>query len=885
MAEKKDAKKTKRGLKILVILMIFFIGIPLVYIGAALIGRISPGEVLPDSYTLYAQVPDPVRLADGVLAHETLPAVISYPECAPVVPLVAGVRNSPLFKNPFIRFFLRGSFEGVLLSENRILAAWDSGLLSPLLRFLPALTGHITLPGLYYVQAGKNSRFEYRPETGGPLFIGPYHNLLVLSNDPRVFESVLSGHSRDGDLRGSRGKPVRVKDADAVVLAAPELLTEILANQDPRIAAALGNLELPSPVEVSFSLAPAKLDLRISASVRSPTPPLKVLLDRNSPAPGLAALLPAETQYGTVLSAGTLRELYNAAAVCSGPEFEAGVRRADSSARTYLGLPLEELLFSWTGEEFAVFGMEGRPSPVYVVQISDERKREEIFNRAFRTVAVNENIRFNLDGVRIPRIEVPDFLVSLLRLWNIRIPAPYYTVRDGYLFVSESAETLLAAIRGIQKNEILPKSAVWRELSKSGADTSAFSLYYSLDVSLPFFLKGNTLLSAVLGLYRQGLIRIGFEEGFIDLSLSVIPGSGGGLAAIPGYPLDFEGKLGNRVYGILPGKAADNRVLLTRDNSALMLNPQDNSVLELDAGGPLWFIPAAGLGGRGGGENSAWVVSVQGRVTLVNEKMEAQRGFPLITGLRISAPPASRGGNLFLCDEDGKVYVINSRGNVSPWETAFAAAIRSPPSFVSLPKSGGTYAAVYPKSFLGEIWLLDAGGKAVPGWPARISGIAFGSPLLFLRDNRVLTAFVTQAGELSVFDESAVPVPPFPLELEGVFFKQPVFDGEFLWLVSSDGTLFQVGLDGTALYQRIGGLTVREEGYITAADINGDKVPEIFVTGDGNALHGYARNFSSLNGFPLPLWGRPFFGDLNGDGKLECTGAGLDNKLYRWQFK
>jgi hypothetical protein len=207
---------------------------------------------------------------------------------------------------------------------------------------------------------------------------------------------------------------------------------------------------------LSLSLAPVKLDLRVSAAARSQDLSLKSILERNSPAPGLTALLPAETQYGTVLSAGTLRELYNAAAVCSGPEFETAMRRADRSSRLHLGLTLEELLFSWTGEEFAVFGMEGRPSPVYVVQFKDERKREEIFSRAFRTVAVNENIRLNLDGVRIPRVEVPEFLRALLRLWNIRIPSPYYTVRDGYLFVSESAETLLAAIREIQKNEILP---------------------------------------------------------------------------------------------------------------------------------------------------------------------------------------------------------------------------------------------------------------------------------------------------------------------------------------------------------------------------------------------------------------------------------------------
>jgi hypothetical protein len=872
-----ERKKNRGRRKILIILLVVLIGLPLVYIGAALIGRISPGEVIPDSYGFYLRVPDPVRLAGGLLGHETLPEILSYPELAPAIPLIRGLENSALLKNPILRFFLRGRLEGAMLKGGEVLLAWDSGLLSPLLRFLPALTKYITLPGLYYVQGGKNSRFEYRPEKGKPFFAGPWHNLLVIATDPQVFESVLAGRARDGDLRGSGEKTIAARDYDAALLVSPEILKKILSNQEARIAAALGEVDIPTPVEISLSLASQKLEIHAAAPARSQNPALRGFLEGRSPPPALTALLPGATQYGTILSAGSLRELYDAAAVFSGPELVSGMKNADASSRLYLGISLEDLLFSWTGTEFAVFGLEGRPSPVYAIQIGDERKRQEVFDRAFQTVVVHENIRLNLDGVRIPRIELPDFLRTFLQLWNIRVPSPYYTVQNGCLFVSESAETLLAAVRGIQKNDILPKTAIWRELAKSGSDSSSFSLYYSLDASLPFFLKGNTTLSAVLGLYRQGLLRLTFEDGLISLSLSAIPGSGGGLIAIPGYPLETGGRLGNQVYGTAPGRTGENRLLLTRDTSALLLNPQDNSILEFDVGAPLWFIP--------GSDQAAWVVSAQGRVTLVNENMEVQRGFPLITGLRLSAPPASRGGNLFLCDEDGTVYVIDPRGSISPWESSFPAAVRSPPSFISLPRSGRTYAAVYPKSFLGEIWLLDAAGKALPHWPAPVPGIAFGSPLLFLRDNRVFAAFITQAGELSVFDENAAPLLPFPLELEGIFFKQPVFDGEFLWLADSGGTLFQVSLEGTVLRQRIPNLSVREEGYITTLDVNGDQIPEVFVTGDGNALHGYARNFSSLNGFPLPLWGRPFFGDLNGDGKLECAGAGLDNKLYRWQFK
>jgi outer membrane protein assembly factor BamB len=279
--------------------------------------------------------------------------------------------------------------------------------------------------------------------------------------------------------------------------------------------------------------------------------------------------------------------------------------------------------------------------------------------------------------------------------------------------------------------------------------------------------------------------------------------------------------------------------------------------------------------------------------------MEPVQGFPVLMGLRLSSPPLAYDGRLYLCDENGEVHTIDANGRQGVWETSFIAALRSPPSFLTVPARGSTvhYAAVYPKSFFGEIWLLDADGKALPNWPAPISrisglaefggssGIGFGSPLLFSHTNRVLVAFVCQDGELSVYDENASPVSPFPIILDGIFYQQPVFDGEYLWLVSSDGTLFRVDIDGEALHQRIPGFSVMEEGYITTFDSNGDGTPEIFSTGEGNALHAYTRHFRSMEGFPLPVWGRPFFAEAQRNRKAEIFGIGMDRRLYRWQFR
>jgi hypothetical protein len=945
MEEKRKKKNPKKGPRIVIVLLIILVLLPLILAGLSFIGRISPGSIIPDSWSFYGKIPNPVRLADNLLAHESLSGILNQKEMAPLIPFVRMLDDSGILKNRWIRFISKGTLEGALLpgsstgtaerigepgflSGNRILAAWDAGILSPFLRFLPALAPYISVPGLYYVQSGKYSRFEYRLKAAGDgepavFYIGPWHNLLVVSNNAELFESVLDGSSRDGDIRGSTRKFIRAKEYDAVFLLDPGAVTGILAGQDSRIAGVLSMLQFPQVVEAALTIEAKELNLSISSAILSREKTLEPILGQNSGSPAIISLLPASTQYGTILSAGTLRELMDAFSTIGGDEWTRTLRRADNTARAMLRMNLEELLHSWTGNEFAVFGLEGRPSPIYAIRIGDEKKRQEIFDRAFRSVVINENIRLNLDGMRIPRIQIPEFLASLLQQWDIRIPSPFYYVHEGYLFVCESAETLQSCIRGIQRNEALPKTAVWQILSQSYSDNASFSLYYSLDRSLPFFLKGNTMTSTILGLYRQGLLRLGFENGEIYINLSVISGSGRGLSPMPGYPLDIEGTLGNRLYGIHYGKIGESRIFFTRDTRALALNPGDNRIHEYDNQGPLWVIPAEDLAPKNPEEGSAWVVGAQGRVALVNGNMIPLRGFPVATGLRISAAPAAHGGNLYLCDEDGHVYTINPRGEQNEWGTGFSAALRAPPSFLSLPKMNASYAAVYPKSFMGEIWLLDGAGRVLPGWPIYVtdlwtdrdqdrfvSGIAFGAPPVFAAsridvqggaqanaaENRkngdnagsrslVAAAFVTQTGELSVHDEGGNILPGFPVTLEGVFFLQPVFDGEFLWLLSSEGTLYQVSLEAAVLRQNIPNLQVKEESCLMTADCDGDGIPEIFFSGEGNALYGYARNFSSLDGFPLPVWGRPAIGDFNGDGKTEIAGAGLDNRIYRWQFK
>ena len=870
-----DKKRKKLPFVIRTFLVIVIL-LALVWTGFSIFGRITPGRVIPDSFSLYFQIPNPVQLAQNISKHESLPEIMELPELSGALPAYNQIIN--LLDN-WLTGLAGGKLEGALLEDGAFMGAWDMGFFSPALRLLPMLAGFANVPDLYYVRGGKHSRFEYRMADGKVYYLGPFRNLLVITDSSKLFESALDGATlNDGKSPGA--KEFQSKNFDIAFLLSAGLLEQLAFGDENPVSSALDQLKFGSPVEAAISVHPRQLDIKLTASLSSGQRDIEKIINRLSTAPDMLRMFPDNTQYMTLLAAGSLEELLNAASAIPGSPIEDPWKKADSSSKSFLGMGIDELLLSWTGNEFGIFGMEGRPAPVIIAEVRDEKKREEVFRKAFESFLINENIKLNLDGNRIPRIQLPAFLANLLLGMGIRIPSPYYTVYNGYLFISESAESLLDAVNGARRNIGLLRTDIWRTLGRTGSDSSGFTMFYSLDRSLPFFINNESLIGPALRLYRQGLLRLSLENGKTAVTLSIIPGPGKGLSAVAGFPLE-TGRTGNQVYFSGPDKNGESRMLLTRGSAAMAINPADQSIKTLEipgTAGRLWVIPA-------GVDGNIWVVNSQGRVYLCDKNLEPLRGFPRITALRLTSAPAVHNGKLYISDFNGSaatVYVMDDKGTMEKWQQTFDAALLSPPVF--LDSGNRIYAACYPKEFLGSIWLMDGAGNPLPGWPVWASGIAFGSPLIFISGNRPHIAFVTQAGELTVYDESGKITPGFPLELDGIFYIQPVFDGEFLWLVSNDGTMFRVSIDGQQFSHRIANLTVMEEGCITVFDIDNDKKPEIFISGEGNALYGFNRSFNLLEGFPLPVWGRPGFA-VNSSGKIQLAGAGMDNRVYLWQFR
>ena len=159
------------------------------------------------------------------------------------------------------------------------------------------------------------------------------------------------------------------------------------------------------------------------------------------------------------------------------------MRTAQSSSKYLLGLSIEELLYSWTDGEFAAFGLENRPNPVFAVKVSDETQRKRIFKTLTSSFALTADDSVVLNGMRIPSIRIPSFLLSLLKVWNVSVPRQFYMVEKDFLYFSESPENLLDTVLSVRRNTNLIKQPTWKELAKGGEDSSSISLFYSLDRS------------------------------------------------------------------------------------------------------------------------------------------------------------------------------------------------------------------------------------------------------------------------------------------------------------------------------------------------------------------------------------------------------------------
>ncbi len=879
--ENEKKKKLPLGVRLLLLpfkIILVLLVIVLLWFGFCRFDRIKPVDALPPDYALYLRTDKVWNTVEPLLDLNATLIAMTSPELQQYRETYLSIKSSKLRQNIFVKFALKRRLDAAVYSDSsNYIAVLDSGILSGAVRLAPYFLPKIKqLQGKIQLSNNRYGNYYMISETG---FFIIKKNLVVYTNSRDLMEQVMTfSNSELYNPEELTAMNTRLREPLRILANGKHIasLTKegTLQNYLSAVTPYLSDNEY---TVLNFGITNNELNLSINipmadtSDIEQPHPVLE-LLKKESRVPSLLPKFTEDIQYYTLISAGTLRELKEAATRILPPEkdFTNTWNKSDSVCKILFNRTLDEILLSWTGDEFAVFGIEGKSEPVFGIKISDEEKRLEIFDKVFSSFVVKSNDSLLIDGVRLPCIQLPGFLLSILKTLDINVPRPYYLIKDDFIYFSQSPENLIAINLNSNKSKKLSGSENWNRVSSKQSPYSTVSLYYNLERSVPFFIKGNSAMSKILSLYNSGRFDFRLKDNQITLQLQASALELESARHIPGFPISLE----NKTDATLIKSNAKKSCLIFWLES-------DSTVNSLDCGNfsrqkaeisEVAYLTASSENTAKATGGEVWAVTKSGLVYLLNSKLESVEGFPILTGLEPSCEPFLYKDSLGLCDTYGEIMFVSSDGKTGNLATYTDSGIKA------VPVVSDDLLVFYEKGFFGGIHIYKNLEAVTNDGPLELDGIAYGSPCILTNGSKQLIAMITQAGMLYVYDLNGNLLPKFPIALNGVFYLNVKAAAGNIYALSAEGELWRITLNGDTLRIKIPYFNAKT-GHITVFNYDDKGDEEIFVSGEGNSIYGFNSNLELLPEFPVTGFGNPLFIDLNGDNKKDCLAITFDNTL------
>ncbi len=815
------------------------------------------------------------------------------------------LRATPAFGSWWFKLIAAIPLDATLYPGNEWAACVDLGLRAALvpparlaLRIRPDLAG--TVRGLL---------IEEGP--GGPVFIYTSGDMSIYATVLRDLVLVASSRERLAKVR-ERNHGTRAFDMNRALDEAADFATERTTNtntagpsgesaktsgnwQDEAVRvlvaadstglfqllsleglpAKLGEtLGFAKPAGVSLELANERVALRAELPISSSDERLSAILNRRSSTPAVLSRLPASTRWYSLLSMASADELWAAVEPHADKAILDAWKLAQQGTKLALGLSIEDLLFSWMGAEYGVFGGENDPMPVFFVSVADEKQRKRIFNTLFSNILLNRDLSVVVGETRVPRIGLPALINRFMSSLGIDLPSPFYLVHDGILYASMSAEALEGCVRELQNHELLVRSDHWKSTGERAQAESSASLFYSLDRSIPFFLRGNSVLQKVLKLYSQGLASLSTDGESLLLTLNAVPGEGKARESgpIPGYPITSPFRLSGEIF-TARDQQGDDWAFCAGEDRVLSVHLPSGRIREHRLDGKA----SLSLEKTDDGHFAAlWAVSDRGSIYRFDRELENTGNYPLLSGEQPGGPALAQKGRLYLPIVKGPGILIVETNGTQSYSDKLHERQRARPT----PLEEGF--AIAPRSFDSLLYLMDGDGRVLPGYPRELDGIVAGAPLAWTdTSGKRFIACVSEAGICQIFTRDDPSSPPVQFTLPKTLASGPLWSyaTESLVYLGSDGALYRIASDGTVLSWAPSGQSGRDL-VLSIGTIWDTHSEALFLAGAGDQVHAFNNELFPLPGFPVPGATSPAFPDINRDGQAEILTRGLDDRIH-----
>lgn len=836
--------------------------------------RKSSLSAIPRNYQVYIHSDSAFDTVNPLLDLQAADVLLAAPDFSKYRKIFMSARASLFRENKFVKFALSRQVDFAFYSSSKgenYVAVVNLGIFSAATRLADFIVPYLKIPGLTMMSAETINYYLFQQD-GFSIYLKPVKNLLVASNS---LELLLPASSAKNDSLYTKEqlKILEANSGDSLrIVADARQLAESFTGSDELLSSFAQLISPDSLSVVSLNISDSDIGVKIQLPAENEedsSNSLLPILNKRSKAPAIVSRFSESVQYYTVLNAGTLPELKNAIfpLLPKSKNIDKTWNSAESLCQTAFGMSLEDLIFSWTGNEFAVFGLENHNEPVFAVQIEDERSRKKIFDSVTNSMFVNEDNSLILDGARLPRLKLPAFLNWLLSVFDISIPSPYFLVQDGFIYFSQSPENLSQIYSSASSGRTLVKSSNYQLVSSGQKSDSSVSLFYDLDTSVPFFIRSNKIAGTVLSLYPIGRFDMRTRNGNIELQLQSCARKSGNLSSVPGFPVQVDKTATDDDFCLV--KSFNSLFWIENQKTIKKMNLDDLSVSETQASDSVQIAPAVLSSKLDSG--ILWAVTSHGGVDLLNENLESTGKFPVMLGSKPSARATAFDGGLYVPLEDERIAVVRTDASVD--------FIEIPDLLVKAPVA--VYeknAAVYSKGFFGNIYLIENGNLLNLDSPIEVDGIGIGSPVLWNKDS---VAFISQAGKLQAWRNGNL-LSNFPVQIDGVFLTNLRSSEKYLYALSADAVLYRIGSDGKILSVKIPNSTAENPHF--SVQKNGS-LYNIYVNADSNVIYAFNENLELLSGYPLSGWADPVFADVNGDKIDECISLTLDRQIVAWKVR
>lgn len=796
------------------------------------------------------------------------------------------LRESKWTDDPVVKALVSRKIDAALYSKNgsleKFVASIDLGVLSAATRLGNLVLPRLSIDGLSLISTNGLNYFEFK--SGSDVYyVKPYRNLLIASNDLDYFIQAIKGNN-DANYTKEQKELINKKSDDPIKLVVDakglvssfikgnlflEKITSVLSQDDLSVLSfGINDREITLNVDIATSVSQDVYNDEKKADAVK-------LITTNSSVPELITKMSSAIQYYTVLNIGTLEQLKNTFFPLM-PEMNLdGLwKTGNSVCKPLLGVTLDDLLFSWTGKELAVLGIEGLNDPVFAIEITNESKRREVFNSLFSSFLLNENKSLILNGVRIPRMELPGFLNGLLKALKIDLPKPYYLVYNNYVYFSQSAESISRIYQTFSGGTNISYNPNFKNVSSGRQKESSLSLFYDLERSKPFFITSNSSLSSILELYTIGKVDISVEDSHIKFHLKANSKNAGSLKNIPGFPFELTKNHSNAVMAS-PVSKPTTIFWLENGQTVKAMDVKKTKTYQYELPKKAQ-IKAVTFKQR----EMLVALTADNEFYVFNERLEPDSGYPVkFKGTQIDEAFLTGDVSYVPCDDGQFIRISGRKSSAVDFEVEDVDGENLTSWY------NGNCGVIYKRGFLGSIFVLIDGKCINADEPIMINKIGYGHPAIFKnKDNTYYVAFVTLQGLVKIYSVENNEVKlKNSLELDGLYYNNLQAAEGFFYAVSSEGLISKIDpSNGEVTSVQLDNVTVKE-GILDIQTIN--KHPVITIGIDGNLIYAFNDKLELMSGFPIAGTGIPAFADVNGDNYPDCFAVTVDNKLNAWNLR